>query len=127
VPEGLDRLRQVDEPGLEARLADVERLHRGEGLGVLRQQVRHAVQQPAPLDAVEPAPLPRLQRGPAGGDGAVDVVRAGLGDVGDGLLGGRVENLEGLAAAVLPLAVDMGKQRDGTGHVQGFCACHHVR
>ena len=55
--------------------------------------------------AGHPAPDPVV--GPAGGlHGAVDVGLVGLGDLGEHLLGGRADRLEGCAVAVDELAVD---------------------
>src|SRR4051812_3469755 len=46
------------------------------------------------------------ERSAGGGDGTVDVRLAAAGDLGEDLLGGRVDRLEGLTGAVDELAVD---------------------
>jgi hypothetical protein len=125
VPERVDCLGQVDEPGFESGLADVQGLHGGESLRVLLEKVGDPVQQPAPLGTAQPSPLPHFQSPSRGNDRSIDILRSGLGDVADGLLGGGVNDLD-LVAAGYPLSVDHGSPRKVADQVQCFSTrgCH---
>ena len=112
--------RDVDVARLADRLAVVEGLQDGELAAALCEQARDPVQILGALGARHPAP--HLVVGAArGGDGAVDVGLARLGDVREDLFRGGVDRLEGLALGrVGELAVDEQSVRrrdvdDGAG------------
>jgi hypothetical protein len=67
-----------------------------------------------PLGRGDAAPAAVLERLARGTDGAVDVLRAGLRNLGDDAAGGRVERLEGAAVGgVEPVAADQQAMRAG--------------
>ena len=116
VAEAVDHQRQVAVAALADRLAVVERLELGQLVDVLLDQVGELVHQPAAVAGVHLAPGAGVERLARGLDGQVDVGGVPLGDLGDDLLGGRVDRRERLAAgAVAPLAVDqhLGLKRAG--------------
>lgn len=87
-------------------LAVVESLHRGEQLEVLLKEIGELDQQLATVlgRLLSPWALECLA---CGGDGDVDILLGGLVHRGDDLLGGGVDDLEGLAVHTLhPLIVD---------------------
>ena len=88
------------------RLAVVERLELGELVAVGLDQLRERVHEPGALRRRDLAQR-ALERRAGGGDGAVDVLGPGLGDLADRLAGGRVDGLEGAPVGGLgPLAAD---------------------
>ncbi len=72
------------------RLARVARLHAGELVGALLEQVGHAVQHGGALAGGDAAPVAAPEGGLGGGDGVLGVGRGAVGDLGDRLAGGRV-------------------------------------
>ena len=82
--------RDVDVAGLADRLAVVQRLEDGELAGALLQQPGDAEQVLAAVGRAHRAP-DAGERAAGGGDGAVDVGVAAGGDLGEDLLGGRVD------------------------------------
>ena len=107
VAEAVDHQRQVGMAALADRLAVVQGLELGQLVDVRFDQVGELVHQPPAVAGVGLAPGARVKRLPRRLDGAVDVGGVALGDLGDDLLGRRVDRGERLAAvAVDPLAVD---------------------
>ena len=105
VEEVRRRDRDVDVAGLLDRLAVVDRLEHGELAGALLDDPGDPEEVLRPLRPRHPAPDPVV--GAARGlDGRVDVGVVGLGDLGQHLLGGRVDGLERRAVPVDELAVD---------------------
>ena len=109
-------------------LAAVERLQRGQLLGVLLDEVGELEQQPAAVGGVHRRPRAGLQRLAGGLDGPVDVGGGRLGDLGDRLAGGGVDGVERAALGRIdPLVVDeqfgladfggLGAFECGGGHV----------
>ena len=100
--------------GRGQRLAVVERLELGELLAVGLDQLGERVHEPGALRRRDLAQR-ALERRAGGGDGAVDVLGAGLGDGADRLAGRRVDRLEGAPVGGLgALAADQeGVRRAG--------------
>ncbi len=97
--------RDVDVARLLDRLAVVDRLQDGELAPALLDDPGDPVEVLGALGAGHPGPDPGV--GAARGlHGSVDVGVARLGDLGEHLLGGRVDRLEGRAGAVDELTVD---------------------
>jgi hypothetical protein len=114
----LDAQAHVHLLGEPDRLAVVERLELGQLVRVLLHEVGELEHQPRPGCRGQLAPL-ALER-PAGGlNRAIDVLRSGVGDLGDRLAGGRVDRLEGpTVGGVRPLAADnqaVGPRREVAG------------
>jgi hypothetical protein len=99
------RERHVDVAALLDRLAVVEGLQDGELAGALLHDSRDPEEVLPAIGTGHPPPHAPVCR-PRGFDGTVDVVGGRLGDLGEGLLGGRVNRLEGRAGAVDELSVD---------------------
>jgi len=89
---------------LDQRLAALQGHHLGELIGVRPQPVGDLVKHLPALDRGRPAPLTGRLAG--GGDRRVDLLGGCLGDAGDGLLGGRVLDLERLSLTGELLAAD---------------------
>ena len=125
--------RDVDVAGLLDRLAVVDRLEHGQLAGALLDDAGDPVEVLGALAAGHPRPGPRVGP-PRGLHRRVDVGLVGLGDLGEHLLGGRVDGLERAAVAVDELAVDEQTVRrldvdDAArlgcrGVVEGRCVCH---
>ena len=91
VAQVADRARDVDVLGEPDRLAVVERLDLGELLRVLLERVGERVHQPLAAGRGHRPPRARGERLACGGDGAVDVLGAAVGDLGDLAAGGGVD------------------------------------
>jgi hypothetical protein len=103
----LHREGDIDGAGERQGFAIVQRLELGELLGVLLNEVGELPDEARPLGREHAAPRAGLERRAGGLDGFVDVGRAPLGDLGDGLSHGGVEGGEGPAGGGLePLAAD---------------------
>jgi hypothetical protein len=96
--------RQVDVARLADRLAVVERLQHGEQPAVLLHLPGEGVQVPRPRVSADGPPVRLRRAGRA--HRAVHVPRAGLGQPGERLAGGRIEGLERLAAGLRPSPAD---------------------
>ena len=97
---------QVDVAALADRLAVVDRLEHRQLAGALLHEAGQAEQVLAPVAPGQAGPR-AVVRGAGRGDGPVDVLRAGRGDLGQHLLGGGVHGLEPAAVdRVDHLAVD---------------------
>src|SRR5437762_3281679 len=79
------RGRDVDDLGEGQGLAVVERLQLGQLVGVLLDQPGQALDQRAAVGGGHRRPGAVLERGARGAHGAVDILRAGLGEHGDRL------------------------------------------
>jgi hypothetical protein len=97
VAKVIDGERHVGRARHHQRLAVVEALELRELLAVLLDQVRQPPQQLAALARVHSGPRAQVEGAPRSLHGAVDVLGAAPGDVGDGVLPGRVLDSEGLA------------------------------
>ena len=115
----VDGARHVELAGEADRLAGLAALEPGELLGALVEQLGGLEQHRRALDRGGPAPL--LEGGGCRGDRGVDVVVTREGDRLDGLVGARVEHVEGLArGGVAPLPADvLVHGREHTGRVAG--------
>ena len=89
------------------RLAVVDRLDRGQLVGVLEDQIADPPDQPPAFSRGQTAPVGILERVPSGRDGDVDVLCITGWDVVDHFTQSGVVHLEGSAVTGLdPLAVD---------------------
>ena len=106
VAEVVDRVRDVDGARLADGLAVVERLDKGEMLGVLLDDVGDLVQDDGALGLVGLAP--GLERLPCRVDRAIDVVFGGVGDGGELLAVCGAVGVDGAAVGCVdPLAADV--------------------
>jgi hypothetical protein len=97
--------REIDVARLLDRLAVVDRLQHGQLPRPFLDRAGDAIEVLGPLAARQASPRPL--RPPRRGHGGVDVLRSGGGDLGEDLLGGRVDGLEGAAVTGLDeLAAD---------------------
>ena len=85
----------VDPPRFEVGLPVVLRLQQPQLVGVRVHQVRQLPQKPRPLVRVHPPPAAVTEGRARRRHRAVDVLCARLGDLGDDLVGGRVDGREG--------------------------------
>ncbi len=97
VAEHVDGERHVGGAGDGDGLAVVERLEFGEFVEVLFEQVAELPDEAAALGGLHAGPGAVVEGVAGGADGAVDVFRLGLGNVGHDLAGGGIVDGEGLA------------------------------
>jgi hypothetical protein len=113
--------RELDvEVGRALRLADVSLLQGRQRLGIALDRIGECVERLGSLGRRRLGP--RHEGGAGGGDGTIDVGSIALRNPGDLVLGGRVDDGGGLAAAgVGPVAVDEHLlARSGQGHGSSF-------
>jgi hypothetical protein len=123
MPEGSDRLREVDRAGFESRLANVEGLQGRELRAAHLDQVRQAVEQPGPVRAVDAPPGAVPHRRPRERDRFVDLGGAGLGHFDEPLLRHGIDDIERVFASVRP---STGEVRRG-GDLACQLLCFHSR
>ena len=88
------------------RLAHLQADQQGELVAVLLDQVREALQHPAPLGGRQPGPGAVVEGAAGGGDGAVDLVRTAVGDLGQDAAVTGGDQREHAALAGFVAAVD---------------------
>ncbi len=109
--------------GSAERLAVVERFELGELGPVCLQQIGQRVHEPGPFRRRDLSHR-TVERGAGGGDGAVDVVGAGVGEGDDRLAGGGIDALERAAVGGLNgFAPDQQPERTSVDQVPSGVGC----